>query len=513
MSDTNTHSLKHLNSLGEDNHFITSIGIDEILNEKDKLLSAIETDKESLKENKVENILNEIVNKIDPVNFREYCALDDATDKLQKKHYLVASIELLLKNVNDNGFSLCRKNEQIYLFNSEYWENINDEIFKDFLSAVALKMGIDKYDAKHHLFKDDLYKQFIADAGLKEIKPSNGTTLINLTNGTFEITPKKQVLRAFKKTDFLTYQLPFAYDSEATAPQFNRFLDEVLPEPELQNILAEYLACIFVKNRNIKIEKVLLLHGTGANGKSVVFDVIMALLGSKNVSNYSLHSLTAENSKSRINLLDKLLNYSSEINGKLESNIFKLMASCEPMEVPVLYKQTIVATDYARLMFNCNELPKEVEYTNAFFRRFIILPFRVSIAPSKQDKELSKRIIETELSGVFNWVLEGLTRLLENKDITHSQIVENEVLEYQKESDSVLMFIEDENYQKSIDQDRPLKEVFAEYKSYCIENGFHSCSVKTFSTRLKKNGFLVMRKNYGNSIYIERNLDTKEVEF
>jgi len=494
----------------------TNIGIDEILNETETLLEAVEMDKEHLKQNKVENILNEILKKIETVNFREYCTLDNDKDKLQKKHYLVASIELLLKNVNDNGFSLCRKNEQIYLFNAEYWENVNDEVFKDFLGSVSLKMGVDKFDAKHHLFKDDLYKQFIADAGLKEIKPTNGTTLINLNNGTFEITPKKQFLRLFKKSDFLTYQLPFAYDSEATAPQFKRFLDEVLPEPELQNILAEYLACIFVKNKNIKIEKVLLLHGTGANGKSVVFDVIMALLGSKNVSNYSLHSLTAENSKSRINLLDKLLNYSSEINGKLESNIFKLMASAEPMEVPVLYKQTIVATDYARLMFNCNELPKEVENTNAFFRRFIILPFRVSIPPTKQDKELAKRIIETELSGVFNWVLNGLTRLLENKDITHSTIVENEVLQYKKESDSVMMFLEDENYQKSVEYDRPLKEVFAEYKIYCLDSGYRLCSNRTFSGRLKKSGYTVERKSYGNAVYIERNTnnsDANDIDF
>lgn len=483
----------------------TNIGIDEILNETESLLEAVKMDEENLKQNHVENILNEMLKYIESVNFREYCKLDNDKDKLQKKHYLIACIEVLLKTVNDNGFSLCRKSEFIYLFNSEYWENISDEGFKDFLGDVALKMGVDKFDAKHHLFKDELYKQFLADAGLKEIKPSNGTTLINLNNGTFEITPKKQFLRPFKKSDFLTYQLPFAYNKDATAPQFQKFLDEVLPEPELQNILAEYLACIFINNKNIKIEKVLLLYGTGANGKSVVFDIIMALLGSKNVSNYSLHSLTSENSKSRINLLDKLLNYSSEINGKLESNIFKAMASCEPIEVPVLYKQTIVATEYARLMFNCNELPREVENTNAFFRRFIILPFRVTIPPNKQDKELSKRIIEKELSGVFNWVLNGLTRLLRNKDFTQSSIVQNEVLQYQKESDSVMMFLEDEGYKTSIHQTRPLKEVYFEYESYCKMNHFGICSSRTFSSRLKKNGFkLGIRQGYGFPLFIER---------
>jgi putative DNA primase/helicase len=484
----------------------TNIGIDEIINETGTLLEAVAMDNEHLKQNHVENILNEMLKHIEPVNFREYCKMDNEKDKLQKKHFLVASIELLLKIANDNGFSLCRKSEFIYLYNSEYWENVSDEVFKDFLGEVALKMGVDKFDAKHHLFKDELYKQFIADAGLKEIKPTNGTTLINLYNGTFEITPKKQFIRAFKKSDFLTYQLPFAYDSKATAPYFQKFLDEVLPEPELQKILAEYLGYIFVKNSVLKLEKVLLLFGTGANGKSVLFEVLMALLGSQNVANYSLQSLTAENGNSRAMLVNKLLNYASEINGKLESNIFKLLISGEPVEARLLYKNTQIISDYARFMFNCNELPKEVENTNAFFRRFIILPFRVTIPPNKQDKGLSNRIIETELSGVFNWVLNGLTRLLKNKDFSQSNIVQNEVLQYQKESDSVMMFLEDENYQQSVEQDRPLKDIFSEYKTYCLDSGYRLCSNRTFSSRLRKNGYIVERKSYGNAVNIERQI-------
>ncbi|WP_179022012.1 DNA primase family protein [Winogradskyella forsetii] len=484
----------------------TNIGIDDILNETNNIISEIESDKLLFKQHQVENILLEILKHIEPVDFRDYCKLENDKDKLYGKHYRIAVVEILLKIVDENGFSLCRKNELIYLFNSEYWEVVNNEIFKDFLGNSALKMEVDKFDAKDYDFKEKLFKQFIAGAGLKEIKPSNGTTLINLRNGTFEITPKKQFLRPFKKSDFLTYQLPFSYDREAKAPKFEKFLNEVLPEPELQDVLAEYLGCVFVNNKNIKIEKVLLLYGTGANGKSVVFDVIMALLGNKNVSNYSLHSLTSETSKSRVNLMDKLLNYSSEINGKLESNIFKAMASCEPIEIPVLYKQTITATDYARLMFNCNELPKEVENTNAFFRRFIILPFRVSIPENKQDKELSKKIIESELSGVFNWVLDGLQRLLINKDFTESEIVRQEVLQYQKESDSVLLFLDEENFSTSIDSYETLKNIYIAYKVYCNDNGYRQVSSKNLSKRLEKAGYIKDRKRIGTTFNIEKKL-------
>ena len=490
-----------------------NIGAEEILNEKENLLAAVKMDKEHQKKYQVDNILNEILKDVKLVNFREYCLLSNDKDKLQKKHYLVSCIEILLKNVNDSGFSLCRKNEQIYLFNSEYWENLHEESFKDFLGSVSLKMGVQKFDAKHHLFKDEMYKQFISDAGLKEIKPSSVTTLINFNNGTFEITANKQFLRKFRKSDFLTYQLPFSYDEKVEAPQFQKFLDEVLPEPELQNILAEYLGYIFIKNSVLKLEKVLLLYGTGANGKSVLFEVLMALLGAQNVANYSLQSLTAENGNSRAMLVNKLLNYASEINGKLESNIFKLLISGEPVEARLLYKNTQIIKDYARFMFNCNELPREVENTNAFFRRFIILPFRVTIPPAKQDKELSSRIIDSELSGVFNWVLVGLARLLKNKDFTDSKIVKDEILQYQKESDSVLMFLEDENYEKSLTLDRPLKDVFTEYVNYCKQSGFYNGSIRTLSSRLKKNGFIVKRRSYGNAVFIQRKIEDVDLDF
>lgn len=485
-----------------------NISLEAISNE----MTALEKEAKGDKENQVANILSEILKNIKPVNFRDYCKLVNDKEKLQKKHYLVSCIEILIKNVNDDGFSLCRKNDRIYLFNSEYWENINEEVFKDFLGNVSLKMGVDKFDAKHHLFKDEIYKQFLSDGGVKEIKSSSATTLVNFNNGTFEITPKKQFLRDFRKSDFLTYQLPFSYNQDATAPRFQKFLDEVIPETELQEVLAEYLGYIFIKNTVLKLEKVLILLGSGRNGKSVLYDIILALFGAGNVSGYSLQSLTAENGNARAMIQNKLLNYAPEISGKLKHNIFKTLISGEEVEARLLYKNTQMIKGYSRFMFNCNELPKEVENTTGYFRRFLILPFRFTIPTNKVDPDLAKKIINSELSGVFNWVLVGLIRLLENKKFTISEIIENQTLQYQKESDSVLMYLEDEDYQKSVVNDRPLKDLYLEYDLYCKSSGYHQCSLRTFSNRLKKNGFMVKRKSYGNAIYIEKKRETRSEE-
>ena len=71
----------------------------------------------------------------------------------------------------------------------------------------------------------------------------------------------------------------------------------------------------------------------------------------------------------------------------------------------------------ARLIFNCNELPRGNEFTDAYFRRFLIVPFDVTIPPEEQIKDLHSQIIENKLAGVFNWVLRGLARLLKQNGL------------------------------------------------------------------------------------------------
>jgi putative DNA primase/helicase len=198
-------------------------------------------------------------------------------------------------------------------------------------------MGVEKFKCKIHTFKDELFKQFLADAYLPTPKTNKKNVLINLENGTFEITPTKRGLRNFDRNDFLTHQLPFEYEPEATAPLFNKYLDEVLPDKDKQKVFAEYCGYIFIKPSVLKLEKMLILYGTGANGKSVFFEILNALLGTENISNYSLQSLTNDNGYFRAKIANKLVNYASEINGKLETDIFKQMASGEPIEARLPY--------------------------------------------------------------------------------------------------------------------------------------------------------------------------------
>jgi len=449
-------------------------------------------------------ILVQLLEQIQPVNFKELAELGEDTQP-GKKHFLVISIEQVLIIAVNNNWGICKNHEFIYLYNGAYWKLIDSAVIQKFLGVAAEKMGVYKFDARLYTFRSELYHQFIAVSNLPKPEPNKDTVLVNLKNGTFEICLDKQELRAPQSSDFITYQLPFDYNPDARSPIFEAYLNKVQPDKNRQNILAEYIGYLFIRSSTLKLEKTLLLYGTGANGKSVFFEVINAMLGGdENVSSYSLQNLTNDNGYFRAMIANKLVNYASEINGKLEASIFKQLVSGEPVDARLPYGKPFTLTDYAKLIFNCNELPKDTEQTNAFFRRFLIVPFELTIPEAEQDKELPKKIIQSELSGVFNWVLDGLRRLITQKKFTHSEAVNKQLEDYKKHSDSVQMFLENESYVKAVNENISLNEFFRNYKEYCNSYGFRVVNIRTLSERLKNLGYCMERKNIGQVVFIKK---------
>lgn len=449
-------------------------------------------------------ILDKLIEQFEPLDFAKLAKV--AADKIKYDDYSVVSIDNVIKVASKNRWGLCKNKDFIYLYNGMYWLQIDSEHFQKFLGDAADKMSVPLITAKHHRFRKELYQQFIATAYLPTPISDKDKVLINLQNGTFEITKNGTELKPFDRSDFITYQLSFDYNPTADAPQFKTYLDRVLPDKDSQKVLAEYLGYIFIKHGSrLKIESALILYGSGANGKSVFFEVVNALLGNDNVSNYSLQELTDNSGYYRAMIANKLVNYASEINGKLETSYFKKMVSGEPVSARLPYGRPMELTQYAKFIFNCNELPKDVEHTNAFFRRWVIIPFDVTIPKDEQDNELHNKIIDAELSGVFNWVLEGLQRLLLQKKFTKSIAIQKAVEQYELESDSVQMFFTESDYKNSATEFSKLKDLFFEYRSYCIECGYVACSLKTFSKRLKKLGYVSERKTYGMAVNAIKN--------
>lgn len=473
-------------------------------------------DFEALAFKEVESLKAELKNLNEDVDSEKAKEIRGRLDKIKAStnHHLILSVENIIKVARSNNWNLCQYNNLIHLYNGTFWEEVDQDLFQKFLGEAAYKMGVPKFNAHYYLFREKLYKQFQSSAYFPKPELDNDRVLINLFNGTFEVTANQVKLIPFDPKHFLTYQLPFKYNTNSKRSIFEEYLNTVLPDKELQMILAEYLGFLFIKHgsKALKEEKALLLYGTGANGKSVLFEVLNALLGSANVSSYSLQDLTNESGYYRGMIANKLVNYASEISDKMDISKFKQMVSGEPMGARLPYEKPFTMTQYAKLMFNCNELPKDVEHNNAYFRRLIIIPFNVTILPENQDRQLHVKIIDNELSGVFNWILEGLDRLLKQGRFTVSKVAEQVVDTYKMESDTVKLFLFENGYKKSTVKCTKLKELYEEYRTFCSDGGFQPVNKANFNKRLKSAGINTERRNIGNVVFVSNIKDNDKAQ-
>ena len=446
----------------------------------------------------VNDVLKNLLLYIHAKSPREASQIQD-DENITERMQIVITISFLLEKADKHKWPLVRYQNSFYVYTGSFWQKIHEDVLKNFLGTEAQRLGIQTLLARH------LIKQFKSDAFFEIPMQDHAVTMINLSNGTFVISPTARYLKPFDKDDFMLYKLSFPYESNASCPKFLSYLDRVLPDINKQKVLAEFLGYVFLKNNVLKLEKGLILYGDGSNGKSVFFEIVLKLLGTDNVSNYTLQSLTDSTGYTRSLLPGKLLNYASEISSKMNPTMFKMLISGEPVEARMIYDKPFLLENYCKFMFNTNVLPKDIEHNEGFFRRFIIINFDQQIKDDEKNPKLAQEIVESELPGIFNWVLEGLDRVLKQQGFSHCPAIDNAIAEYRKLSDSVALFLEDGMFEPSIDEFKSLKDVFGSYKLFCQHGNYTACSERTFSDRLRGHGYQVVRKSAGRVLGIARN--------
>ena len=310
---------------------------------------------------------------------KEYGILDPY--KMKRRERTVVGVRRIYQELESGGVFISRAaSGALMTYREGYWQPGDEKEFKDFLAEAMVGLGFKAEEEGHHSNKDDLYKQ-IKDTCPELKRLERGEILINLANGTLEFSGGSVKFRESRKEDYLTYKLPFDYDPNSTCPMFQAFLNEVLPEPESQAVLGEFFGSAFIESSNLKLEKVLMLYGTGSNGKSVISDIMKRMYGDENFSSFPLDSITDSKGNSRAMMDGKLINYSSEISGNVDAGKFKQLASGESVEAKILYKDTYSMRKVPKLAFNINSFPKNVEKTHAFNRRLLLHLFRCRSLP------------------------------------------------------------------------------------------------------------------------------------
>jgi putative DNA primase/helicase len=342
-------------------------------------------------------------------------------------------------------------------------------------------------------------KQFNSEAK-SMVLPVSDTPKINLRNGTLHFAPDGVELKSFDKQNGICYQLDYDYDPSATAPLFKKYFDQVQPDAVVRKLLCQYMGYIFLPKMNL--EKVLFLQGGGDNGKSVFLNVIEALIGKEQCCEYSLEGL-AKNEYQRAELGNYLFNKCTELSTRIgSSDTFKKIASREPLQARHPYGRPFNVRSYATSIFSMNNLPADVEQTRAFFRRFIIVPFEVTIPDDEKDIELAAKIISSEMSGVLNYVIKGMETLLETQKFDIPESVQNAVKNFQLESDSVLTYLADNGYRPDIEYCVSLQAMFNDYRQHCKDDEHRPVAKRTLAKRLRLLGYTVEKRGHDNQTVV-----------
>lgn len=383
---------------------------------------------------------------------------------------------------------------RFYFFNGQIYEPLNklDGIIMNVLNRID-ETG--KMSGRHASITSGVWKS----VSMNELNVDNNLICFRncvLNMHTEEVMP-------FSPDYHVISRLDYDYMPGLKPVLWLDFLHDVLEDEDSISVLQKFLGAIFLDRRKVKIETILFLLGSGANGKSVVFDTVMGVLGTSNVSNYEITDLTnsADRGKNLIDINGKLLNYCSEVSPKgFSSSSFKSIVSGEPQQARPIYGMPMKVENIPLIMANANTMPSYKDVSNGVLRRVIILPFNKRISEKDQDKELGFKMRD-EYPAIMNWILDGRRRIAaDNYIITPSKSAQMAMEEYRGDNNSVYFFLEDKGYSETGCGDMiqvKSGDLYEEYAEYCRASSLSIENIKAFGMTLRNIGFEKVRKSSG----------------
>ena len=239
---------------------------------------------------------------------------------------------------------------------------------------------------------------------------------INLQNGLLD--PETQVLHPHTPEYFSTSQVPFKYDTEATAPLFEGLVQKISNGDDKFPTMLQQMFGYCLMDGNPK-HKVFYLYGsTARNGKSTTAKILMGLLGRGNCTTLSLSQLSNDNNRVLQGLVGKQLNFSDEVSSKyIESSLLTTLSAEGVIHIDPKYKDSYDYQVRGKFIVACNDIPR-FESGQGMQKRMHIIPFDYHIPEAERVERYDEMLLEKEGSGILNWALAGLHNLKESKTFT-----------------------------------------------------------------------------------------------
>ena len=282
------------------------------------------------------------------------------------------------------------------------------------------------------------------------------------------------------------------YDPMAKCPTFDRFLFDIMDGDEE---LVEYLLmCLGYSMSGLTDEQCMfILNGNGANGKSVLLDIMSYMYG-----DYLVHTRfdaflkkynnTSTNDLARLSNARMVTANESGVGKNWDEERIKEVTGGDKITARFLYGEYFEFQSKIKLWCATNNLPKTDDLTDAFWRRMIVIPFDRQFKGDNCNPNIVSKL-KRECSGIMNRLYQGFTQWTIHTLKDHPPRVTNAVNEYKVESDVVAQFVDDCVVKNGNSEYTPAKIIFSRYKEWHENNGIGKpISPQTFGKRMKSLG-------------------------
>lgn len=285
----------------------------------------------------------------------------------------------------------------------------------------------------------------------------------------FDNAEKRWRLRGFSPDDYSRNRSEVKYAPEAGCP---RFLEELIApamSPEDAELLQLYAGqCLLGVNLS---QTFLMITGTPGGGKSTLVNILEAVIGRYNCTELRLEHIERPFETAR--MLGKTLLTAKDVPSRFLnlSGASKLKALTGGDGQTAELKGVTGGVDFNGhfnvIVTSNSTLHVKLDGDVGAWRRRMLYIRYENPPPTPPVSEFDRLIVETEASGVLNWMLEGAAKLLSaGGRITRTPEQKKRVDELLLESDSVGSFVAD-CVKPDAERNITVGEMLTEYVEYC----------------------------------------------
>lgn len=315
--------------------------------------------------------------------------------------------------------------------------------------------------------------------------------LLNVPNGTLDL--RTGQLRPHDRADLLTKMAGAPYLTRASAPTWDRFLERVLPDPEVRAFVQRFAG--YSATGSVCEHAMLLLYGIGANGKTTMVETWQHVLGDYSVTaNPALLMAKAGDSHptERATLHSRRLAVCSETEeGRALAEVtLKQLTGGDSISARFMRMDEFTFSPTHKLVMSTNHRPRVRGTDNGVWRRIHLVPFNVTIPEDERDTALPEKL-RAEAPGILRWLIEGCLTW-QRIGLQPPAAVRAATAEYRQDEDAIAQFIADRCYVSPGRSDTvriKAGDLFHTYRKWCEETGQREVSQRSFGTALTERGF------------------------